>query len=264
MNVFFYSLKLIRFFSNNYAHYYSDRLSSDNYPLQLKTSLLCKMNLPVIKGSQIINCVIIGKLFVFVDLTTKRLIIHQTNGSHKEDITLSGDPRCLTVINNTDVAVLYSESNIEIISIDTGRVQNTIRTRGDNKGISYQKGLLFIHFHDKVIIDGIDLKEEIIQSNSYQPSSPGSLSLQYLSTATDRLFFTGGFISYCCDWFGAVLWKFTNEMMKFPEGIITDEMGNVYVGSYGYNNVIVISPDGKHYKELLTRKDIKTESNVLW
>ncbi|XP_063410711.1 uncharacterized protein LOC134693740 [Mytilus trossulus] len=232
----------------------SEELSSDKYPLQLKTSLLCKINVPVIKGSQIIDCVIIGKLFVFVDLTTKRLIIHQTDGRHKEDITLPDDPRGLTAINNTDVAVLYNESYIEIISIDTGRVQNAIRTRSDNKGISYQKGLLFIHFHDKFIIDGIDLKGEIIQSTSYQ-TSPGSLSLQYVSTATDRLFFTGGFILYCCDWFGAILWKFTDEMMKFPEGVITDEMGNVYVGSYGYNNVIVISPDGKHYKELLTRKD---------
>lgn len=71
----------------------------------------------------------------------------------------------------------------------------------------------------------------------------------------DRLFCVDlhKFIVYCCDINGGkVIWKFANEKYKTVLGATTDDQGNVYMTRLGLNNVVMITPDGKHEKELLT------------
>lgn len=42
--------------------------------------------------------------------------------------------------------------------------------------------------------------------------------------------------------------------MRMPTGVTTDDNENVYVVCNESNYVVVVSPDGKHYKELLDCK----------
>lgn len=50
--------------------------------------------------------------------------------------------------------------------------------------------------------------------------------------------------------------KFKNTpVLKTPTGIAIDNDSNVYVASYDYNCVIVLSSDEKNFKKVLSSKD---------
>lgn len=111
--------------------------------------------------------------------------------------------------------------------------------------------------HEKCIIDVMNLEGYIIRS-FLCPKSRDIRTLQCLATDIDRLFLIDDISSniFCFDLHGSVKWKFLNEdKIREPKGITIDGIGNLYVSSYSSCNVVVISPDGNQYKELLTEKD---------
>lgn len=60
----------------------------------------------------------------------------------------------------------------------------------------------------------------------------------------------------CCNMVGTTIWSFTDDtIIKKPQGIAVDGMGNAYVTNQDLNNVIVISPDGNQSKLLLSQSD---------
>jgi hypothetical protein len=60
----------------------------------------------------------------------------------------------------------------------------------------------------------------------------------------------------CTDINGTILWTFTDtSVLKAPRSIDVDEYGNVYVVGTDSVNVIVISPDGKEHRQLLSKAD---------
>ncbi|XP_052083318.1 uncharacterized protein LOC127720645 isoform X2 [Mytilus californianus] len=210
-----------------------------------------KLQLEAIQNSLISDCVITNDQLVFTDYFNNILHIYNINGSHNRDIRLSNHPKCISVIKDTDVAVSYNR-DIEIIDINTGELKNTIVTRGVTSGISYQNGLMYVVIcHQK--IDVMKMTGEIVRS-IHCPFQSLYISL---STDTDSLLLTDSLTLtvYCCDLYGSVRWKFTNDKMHMPTGVTKDGNGNVYVVCNESNNVVVVSPDGKHHKELLTKKD---------
>jgi DNA-binding beta-propeller fold protein YncE len=60
----------------------------------------------------------------------------------------------------------------------------------------------------------------------------------------------------CCDINGTILWTFTDKsVLKTPRSITVDDYGNVYVIDANPVNVIVIYPDGKEHRQLLSKAD---------
>ena len=60
----------------------------------------------------------------------------------------------------------------------------------------------------------------------------------------------------CCDLHGTTHWEFKDErVLKYPWGISVDNDGNVYVVGQCSANVVVISPDGQRYRQLLSSSD---------
>jgi hypothetical protein len=50
------------------------------------------------------------------------------------------------------------------------------------------------------------------------------------------------------------MWTFNTEhVLRKPAGIALDKHRNVYVAGYETNNVIVVSPDGKNCRHILTK-----------
>lgn len=88
-------------------------------------SLLCKIRIdgnwftkllrPKKENLTINDCAIIGESVVLLDDYNTRLIIYDKDGSNKRDIKLSSKSWCIAVINNSDVAVTFNQSYIEII-----------------------------------------------------------------------------------------------------------------------------------------------------
>lgn len=140
---------------------------------------------------------------------------------------------------------------MQIININTGQVQNVIKTSGDSFWVSYENKLLYATI-DKNRIDVITLEGELIRS-FHSPVSP----IWYIAAATNSLFLTDHLHDtlYCCNLYGSVIWKFTNEKMKRPYSVTSDGKGNAYVACALSNNVVVVSSDGKYQKEIEIQKE---------
>ena len=80
----------------------------------------------------------------------------------------------------------------------------------------------------------------------------------YVATSGEKLYYTDyqtGTVT-CCDLHGTTKWEFKDEhVLQCPRGISVDNDGNVYVVGYHSKNVVVISPDGKRHRQLLSSKD---------
>ncbi|CAG2212586.1 unnamed protein product [Mytilus edulis] len=80
----------------------------------------------------------------------------------------------------------------------------------------------------------------------------------YVTTFGDKLFYTNRDNNSvtCCDYHGNKLWTFCNKsVLDTPCGISVDNDGNLFVVGWYTHNVVVISPDGQHYRKMLSRKD---------
>ena len=104
-------------------------------------------------------------------------------------------------------------------------------------------GLKMLNLSDKTVSD-------IINSNMS--------GVYYVATSGDKLYYTdyNTYTVKCCDLHGTPQWKFKDSrVLQNPLGISVDNDGNVYVVGYNSNNVVVISPDGQHQRQLLSSKD---------
>ena len=53
------------------------------------------------------------------------------------------------------------------------------------------------------------------------------------------------------------------SVLREPVGISVGNDGNVYVVGYSSSNVVIISPDGQHHRQLLSSKDGLINPRVL-
>jgi DNA-binding beta-propeller fold protein YncE len=61
---------------------------------------------------------------------------------------------------------------------------------------------------------------------------------------------------YCYALAGQQIWAFKDaNVLREPRGIALDKNSNVYVAGRRTNNVVVLSPDGKYCKQILTKSD---------
>jgi len=61
---------------------------------------------------------------------------------------------------------------------------------------------------------------------------------------------------YCYTLTGQHIWAFKDEnVLRQPVGIALDKNRNVHVAGYETNNVVVLSPDGKNCKQILSKFD---------
>ncbi|CAG2245250.1 unnamed protein product [Mytilus edulis] len=199
----------------------------------------------------ITSCIKTGNTLVFTDCHNNRLIICNSDGTDIHHIPLSYKPYYITEIDSNTVAVscLYDRT-ILIINISTRSVTSTINTSGYCYGISYNDNNLYVVI-DKSIIHVMDLTGKVIRTIPVP-----TYGIYDITVDRDRLIcidFTSSI--YCCSLDGKVMWKFKKDEFQDLTSVTTDNDKNVYVTSYKTNTVIVISDDGKHHKELLTKSD---------
>ena len=69
---------------------------------------------------------------------------------------------------------------------------------------------------------------------------------------------------YCYTLTGQQIWAFNDaNVIRGPRGIALDKYRNVYVAGRETNNVIVLSPDGKNCRQILTQGDGLNKSHSL-
>lgn len=124
---------------------------------------------------------------------------------------------------------VYNEDEVYSVAV----VGSKIFFTGDDKGIQM-----------------LDLEDESVRC-----IVPGVLpSYTYITVFDEKIFHSNCETDEitCYDLNGKVIWTFCDEqILSGPVGLSTDASGNVFVLGFSSNNLVVISADGKHIRELL-------------
>ncbi|CAC5416842.1 unnamed protein product [Mytilus coruscus] len=138
------------------------------------------------------------------------------------DIVYINEDNALAVTSGGSV-----KTCITIIDLEKKQIKKTISLESNSYGIALKDIRLIYSGYDK----------EIRMMNMYDES---------ISTIVQDIMPIDGEIQ----------WTFQNEnVLKSPRGIDVDSDGSVFVAGSSSNNVVVIAPDGKRHREVLTGSD---------
>ncbi|XP_063417726.1 uncharacterized protein LOC134700302 [Mytilus trossulus] len=195
-----------------------------------------------------------GKI-ILADSGRSKLFIVDNNGRLDKFIscrTAGTGPFNVTVIKDHEVAISTS-SGIQIIDINLGTVLESIKTDGDCGGVAHNNGTLICCVKSK----GIQCIQILNKTISTLVEYHDNIDQVGISVFGNKVYLT----SYCypavnCYTLeGKHLWEFEDFVLVKPTGIAVDNNSNVYIASFCYHSIIVLSSDGKKFKNILTRKD---------
>ncbi|XP_052065980.1 uncharacterized protein LOC127705676 [Mytilus californianus] len=185
------------------------------------------------------------------------VIMLNANGSLDFRVKMSRRAFDVThITKNNTLAVSCGDSGYKcicIIDMQNQKVEKTISVNGYNYGITYNgSNLVYSGSYQGIrMINPNDERVSDIVGGEMPPYC-------YVTTFGDKLYHTNPEENTvtCYDLHGEIQWRFQNEsVLQTPRGISVDNDGNIYVvGDYS-NNLIMISPDGKRHRQLLSRKE---------
>ncbi|VDI47694.1 Hypothetical predicted protein [Mytilus galloprovincialis] len=140
-----------------------------------------------------------------------------------------------------------------IIDPNSRTIKRTIKSSDTPYGIALNKTVLVYCKSGKGIME--------VQLNGESEKALVSFSMphfSYVAVHGDNIFYTNENSNSvtCFDILGNLKWKFKDtQILKNPQGISVDNNGNVYVVSRDINSVVIITPDGKRCKTILSSRD---------
>lgn len=194
------------------------------------------------------DCLKIGNTLVLSDHYNKQLIAYNSNGTYIGCISLFLTPLYMTEVDIDTVAVSCGVY-ILIVKVSTGEIATAFKTRGYCSGISYKYNNLYVVIENRTI-HVMNLRGTVKRSIP----SPSDCTLD-INVNRDRLVCNSSTSIYCCSFDGKLMWKFKNYQYKSFRHVTTDDKKNVYLTDYNTSTAIVLSGDGKHYREIVTESD---------
>ncbi|CAC5408464.1 unnamed protein product [Mytilus coruscus] len=197
-----------------------------------------------------------GDRMVFSSYSDDRIRVLKSDGSKDFEIKTIGPTFDVVFIGDDAIAVTSGKSNqINIIDLKKHKLKKSIKIDSNNGGVIpvYKDGHLIYCAGEKGI-QMISLNDETITNVSNTKLTEWS----YVTAFGDKLFYTNcdNNCVTCCDYHGNILWTFRNEsVLLTPLGISVDNDGHVIVVGCSTQNVVVISPDGQRYRQLLSSKN---------
>ncbi|CAC5390302.1 unnamed protein product [Mytilus coruscus] len=191
---------------------------------------------------------------VFSSYSGDKIRVLKSDGSKFFEIKKIGQTFDVVSIGDDSIAVTSGDSNqINIIDLKKQKLKKSIKVDTYNGGVVYKDGHL-IYCGGEKGIQMISLNNETITNVSNTKFTHSA----YVTTFGDKLFCTNYYNHSvtCCDYHGNILWTFCDtSVLVSPHGISIDNDGIVYVVGLHTNNVVVISPDGKRYRQLLSSEN---------
>ncbi|CAC5415307.1 unnamed protein product [Mytilus coruscus] len=148
---------------------------------------------------------------------------------------------------------LKQRTGISIIDLTKRKIIKFVDLLGDPYGITYDGKSMICRVKDT------DL--HVISCADYRITTNPNTVVRchsYVSTHADKILYTNPEENkvFCCLFDGTRLWEFHDEtVLKTPQGITVDDKENVFVVGRSSCNVLVISPDGKQYTQILNKED---------
>ncbi|CAG2194610.1 unnamed protein product [Mytilus edulis] len=180
------------------------------------------------------------------------ITVLNANGSLSFEVKLpsSFDVTYITEDNTLAVSSGSSGQCISIIDMQNQKVKKTIHVNGFIYGIIFNESKLIYSGR----LQGIQMinPNDKTRSNIVEGEMPKDC---YISTFGDKFVHTNPNENTvkCYDLQGQLHWTFQDKsVLQTPAGISVDNSGNVYVVGRKSNNLIMISPDGKQQRQLLS------------
>ena len=216
----------------------------------IKLTLYSNIKIPTEISRVSRGCVICpnGKM-LFTDRNNNKLVILKNDGTLDKEITCSPYfSRDVTLINDSIVAVSTS-GDVRIINIDTKCTERVFKTTGGCFGIAYHNDTLLWCEESKGLIKISDGRITTLVKDVKLPDE------SFLTTFGSKIFQTNpvNHSVTCYTITGEKLWEF--RVLRKPVGVAIDNNCNIYVTSDYYKKVIVLSPDGKQWRQLLDQND---------
>ncbi|CAG2208908.1 unnamed protein product [Mytilus edulis] len=195
-----------------------------------------------------------GDKMVFSSSSQHKIKVLKSDGSKDFQIKKIGPTFNVVFSGDDSIAVTSGCSNqINIIDLKKHKLKKSITVNSYNSGLVYKDGHLIYCARQKGI-QMISLNDETI-TNVSKTKLP---DFAYVAALGDKLYYTHyrNHSVTCCDYHGNTLWTFCDRnVLMSPLSISVDNDGNVYVAGFDTNNVVVISPDGQHYIQLLSSEN---------
>ena len=198
-----------------------------------------------------------GKL-IFADEKGKRLLMFSNNGNFEKDIVWFPDkPYEVSCTGEDVVAVtIYDKREVVFVNVITNTIINTVDIGHRCFGTDFSMNRLAIRAIPKYTsshIVNLDPEGKLID----RVNIPGWFSTNIsLRDSTIKCTDWRTNTIYCYTLTGQEIWTFKDEnVLRQPEGIALDKNRNIYVAGNGTNNVVVLSPDGKNCRQILTESD---------
>ncbi|VDI03212.1 Hypothetical predicted protein [Mytilus galloprovincialis] len=179
------------------------------------------------------------------------IVMYTSDGKFVRHYLVNENVKYMAIIDSERLAFSYERSNeVGIFNVQTLQTEKRIVFKENCYGLSYDSKNLYAV--GTTTIQCVEMKDDPVHMSSVPVKTN---TVAFLSVHGDRLYYANynNHTVYCSEKNGEEIWSFKNEIMKFPIGITTDQYGNSYVACTLSNNVLVISADGKNYKELLNK-----------
>ncbi|CAG2186797.1 unnamed protein product [Mytilus edulis] len=165
----------------------------------------------------------------------------------------------LAVVDSKTVAVSSggnSPKTIYLIDMDSTETQQEFEINDWLHGLSYHNGSFIFCTYDSGI-KIIDMSQGNLTNVRTLSNAPKMVEGTYVTSNENGIFHSNWKDDsvVCYDFRGQVQWKFNSSLVRKPLGITLDSYSNIYLAGSESNNVVVISPDGKQFKELIRECD---------
>lgn len=210
-------------------------------------------------------CLIENGTSVFSDFLKDRVTVLSDNGEVDFQIPIKSSLHGLAVIDSQTIAVSPGGSAphvINIVDIKDKSIKKTIPVNSEVDGMVYRENnLIYCARGDGIqktnLTNGVTAT--ILQCNLGQFANITNFKDKLYVTDRDEHTVT------CCDIKGTVLWTFQDtKVLQRPWGITVDKDGNIYVVDWK-DKLVVLSADGKRYKQILSVKDgLKSPTTVFY
>ncbi|XP_071161846.1 tripartite motif-containing protein 2-like [Mytilus edulis] len=218
---------------------------------QIKPSLLTKLTIPKdMKSLSIIASFILpdGK-FIILDQKKYQLLLFSNDGIFiRKIVTFKDTPRVACFVRNNTVAVTLGPTNqTALVDIEKNTVIQTIKLSHNCYGVaSNGQTLVISECNSKCTTVNLnDMSHTILR---------GMGAVFHISIFQGNIYGKNYKESKVCCYkiTGESLWTFEHQDIATSRGLTLDKNGFIYIASLENNSIVVISPDGKTSKTILS------------
>ncbi|XP_063425599.1 uncharacterized protein LOC134709360 [Mytilus trossulus] len=221
---------------------------------QIKPSLLTKLTIPKdVKSVRITACFILpDSKFIILDQRENQLLLFSNDGIFiRKVVTFTDTPYDACIVrNNTVVVTLGSAMQTTLVDIEKNEIIQTIQLSHVCHGVASDGKTL-------VISDGDGQCTTVNLNDMSHTILKGMEGVFRISLYKGNICGINNYDNKVCCYksTGEPVWTFQYQDVNNPKGIALDKNGFVYIASFVNDSIVVVSPDGKTCKTILSEAD---------